>query len=202
MGLTHTHIVCEYVYFGLHQSRWVLFHSLCLAVYMMNNVHMWKNHPVLDGELSWKEAGGPPKAKMTAQSSEYGPVDGGMTFELCAGIVDKSLPLEQIVHEEILEETGYNVPLKNIEYITMYNSSVGVSGTTQWLYYAEVTDGMLMEKGGGCEEDQEMIEVIYIPLKDIDKFVFDSTKPKTSGLCFAFFWFNRYKEPHLNKTMK
>jgi UDP-sugar diphosphatase len=38
-----------------------------------------------------------------------------MTIELCAGIVDKDLPLAEIVKEEIEEECGYAVPLESIE---------------------------------------------------------------------------------------
>ena len=173
-----------------------------LAVYMMNNAHIWKDHPVLDGTLSWKKSDGPPEAKKKSESDIYGPAEEGLTYELCAGIIDKSLKLEQVVQEEILEETGYDVPLDKIEYVTMYNSSVGVSGTKQWLYFAEVTDDMQTGKGGGSEEDHEMIEVVYIPLEESERFVFDTTKPKTTGLCFSFFWFNQYKKPYLNRINK
>jgi len=36
----------------------------------------------------------------------------GLTIELCAGIVDKNLSLEQIAKEEIEEECGYEVALE------------------------------------------------------------------------------------------
>lgn len=42
----------------------------------------------------------------------------GITHELCAGIVDKSLPPEEIAREEVLEECGYNVPIENMTRIT------------------------------------------------------------------------------------
>lgn len=36
------------------------------------------------------------------------------TFEMCAGICDKNKPLEETIKEEILEECGYAVDLKDI----------------------------------------------------------------------------------------
>nr|CAD7573906.1 unnamed protein product [Timema californicum] len=44
----------------------------------------------------------------------------GITIELCAGIVDKELPLEEIASIEILEECGYDVPASKLETITTY----------------------------------------------------------------------------------
>ena len=44
----------------------------------------------------------------------------GITTELCAGIVDKNLSLQEIVQEEIMEECGYKVPLDNIERVVSY----------------------------------------------------------------------------------
>ena len=46
------------------------------------------------------------------------PVDSGVTYELCAGIVDKDLPLDAIAQEEVLEETGYSVPVAQLERVT------------------------------------------------------------------------------------
>uniref|UniRef100_A0A914UKE2 Nudix hydrolase domain-containing protein n=1 Tax=Plectus sambesii TaxID=2011161 RepID=A0A914UKE2_9BILA len=51
--------------------------------------------------------------------SKY-PSELGVTHELCAGIVDKSKSLVEIMHEEILEECGYNCPLENICKITSF----------------------------------------------------------------------------------
>ena len=49
------------------------------------------------------------EAEATPSSSSdrmFGPGSDGVTYELCAGIVDKQIPLEQIAREEVLEETG------------------------------------------------------------------------------------------------
>ena len=42
----------------------------------------------------------------------------GLTYELCAGIVDKECSWEEIAQAEMLEECGYDVPLSAIEEIT------------------------------------------------------------------------------------
>ncbi len=43
----------------------------------------------------------------------------GVTYEMCAGIVDKEgATLKEIAQAEILEECGYDVPIENIEKIT------------------------------------------------------------------------------------
>ena len=42
------------------------------------------------------------------------------TYELCAGLVDKNMTLEEIVSEEIDEECGYKVDKKDIKKITSF----------------------------------------------------------------------------------
>lgn len=116
----------------------------------------------------------------------------GFTYELCAGIVDKDLNLLHIAKEEILEECGYDVPEERIEKITSFYTSVGFSGGKQSLFYTEIDDSMKVNNGGGIE--QEMIEVVYLPLEEAKCFIMDESKAKTPGLMFAFLWFleNRY----------
>lgn len=56
----------------------------------------------------------PPKdRKGTIDTVKY-PPDLGFTVEFCAGIVDKNKPLDVIAKEEVLEETGYDVPVENM----------------------------------------------------------------------------------------
>ena len=51
--------------------------------------------------------------------SEKAPGRLGVTYEMCAGIVDKDCSVEQIAKEEVLEECGYDVPLRHLEKITV-----------------------------------------------------------------------------------
>ena len=113
----------------------------------------------------------------------------GLTVELCAGIVDKDLSLEQIAREEIEEECGYAVPLEKIEKITSFYTSVGFAGSSQTLYYAEVDESMKVSEGGGV--DAEEIEVISLPVKEAKAMIFDESIAKTPGLMFAFMWWEQ-----------
>jgi len=111
----------------------------------------------------------------------------GHMHELCAGIIDKSVSNVQIAKEEILEECGYDVPVEKLDYITTFYTSVGISGASQILYYAELDDSMQIDEGGGLQEED--IEVIYVPTKDAKKFMFDESYKKTPGMMMAFYWF-------------
>lgn len=112
--------------------------------------------------------------------------DNGMTVELCAGIVDKELSLEEIAVEEIEEECGYALPLEKIERITAFHTSVGFAGSKQILYYAEVSEDMKVSEGGGV--DHEDIEVVYLPVAEAKRLIYDESIAKTPGLMFAFMW--------------
>lgn len=116
--------------------------------------------------------------------------ENGMTVELCAGIVDKELSLEQIAKEEIDEECGYDVPLEKIERITSFHTSVGFAGSKQTLYYTQVNESMKVSEGGGI--DHEDIEVVYLPVSEANALIYDESIAKTPGLMFAFtWWFDR-----------
>ncbi|XP_053883691.1 uridine diphosphate glucose pyrophosphatase NUDT14 isoform X1 [Malaclemys terrapin pileata] len=118
------------------------------------------------------------------------PATEGVTYELCAGLVDKpGLSLEEIACNEVLEECGYDIPITNLKRITSYRSGVGVTGSKQTLFYAEVTDQMKTGEGGGQPEEGELIEVVEVPLQDSMKFAFDEHFPKTMGVIFSFMWF-------------
>ena len=117
--------------------------------------------------------------------------DNGMTIELCAGIVDKDLSLAEIAKEEIEEECGYDIPLQNIERITAFHTSVGFAGSKQTLYFTQVDESMKVSEGGGV--DHEQIEVIYLPIDEAQKLIYDESIAKTPGLMFAFmWWFEHY----------
>lgn len=111
----------------------------------------------------------------------------GMMYELCAGIVDKDASNAQIAKEEILEECGYDVPLQDLEKISSFYTSVGISGTHQTIYYATCRESMKVDEGGGLAEED--IEVIYLPLAQAKQFMFDETFQKTTGVMMAIYWF-------------
>jgi UDP-sugar diphosphatase len=110
-----------------------------------------------------------------------------VTYELCAGIIDKDLSLSQILKEEIDEECGYDVQLQDITKITSFFTNVGVSGAKQYMYFATIDDSIKIHSGGGIND--EYIELEYISVDNAKKFIFDETKAKTPGIMFAFYWF-------------
>jgi UDP-sugar diphosphatase len=110
----------------------------------------------------------------------------GLTIELCAGIIDKEIPLLEIAKEEIEEECGFSVASENIERVTAFHTSVGFAGSKQTLYYAEVDESMKVSEGGGIDDEQ--IEVIYLPVSRAKEFIYDESIAKTPGLMFAFMW--------------
>jgi UDP-sugar diphosphatase len=111
----------------------------------------------------------------------------GMSIELCAGIVDKEMSLQQIAQEEIEEECGYVVTLDNVKKLTSFYTSVGFAGSRQTLYYTEVDASMKVSEGGGV--DGELIEVITLPVKEAKSMMYDENIAKTPGLMFAFMWY-------------
>ncbi|XP_053264871.1 uridine diphosphate glucose pyrophosphatase NUDT14 isoform X1 [Podarcis raffonei] len=126
------------------------------------------------------------------------PASTGVTYELCAGIVDKpELSLEETACMEVLEECGYEIPTASLKKITSCRSGVGVSGSKQTLFYAEVTDEMKAGEGGGQPQEGELIEVVEIPLQDCMNFAFDEALPKTMGFIFSFMWFQTNVVPKL-----
>jgi len=122
----------------------------------------------------------------------------GYMHELCAGIVDKKLTDIEIAREEVLEECGFDIPLKSLEKISTFYTSVGISGASQTLYYAQIDKSMKVSEGGGLDEEE--IELIYIPITQAKEFLFDENYKKTPGMMMAFYWFfdNQERLKNLN----
>ncbi|XP_072031102.1 uridine diphosphate glucose pyrophosphatase NUDT14-like [Amphiura filiformis] len=121
----------------------------------------------------------------------------GMTYELCAGLVDKDKSLPEMARDEVLEECGYDVPVEKFEMITCARGGVGLTGSNQTYFYAEVTDAMKVSAGGGLVEEGEMIEVYELTLTSAPALMWDETKNKPVGVIFAFMWFFQNKRPGL-----
>uniref|UniRef100_A0A3P8UQN8 Uridine diphosphate glucose pyrophosphatase NUDT14 n=1 Tax=Cynoglossus semilaevis TaxID=244447 RepID=A0A3P8UQN8_CYNSE len=129
-------------------------------------------------------------------SSPWPPASTGVTYELCAGLVDKpDLSLEEIARQEVLEECGYDVPVSKLRKITSYRSGVGISGAKQTMFYAEVSDDTRVSAGGGEPREGELIEVIKVPLHEAMTFAYNDSIPKTMGVIFGFIWFHNNMSP-------
>ena len=122
------------------------------------------------------------------------PFSEGVTYELCAGIVDKNVSLRTLIKQEILEECAYDVPEENLQEIASFHSVVGCVGALQTCFFVEVTDEMCVNKGEGNLREGGRIEVFHLPLAKSREFLFDTTKHKPAGVMFAFMWyFNKFQ---------
>ncbi|KAG7222654.1 hypothetical protein INR49_026263, partial [Caranx melampygus] len=129
-------------------------------------------------------------------SSQWPPASAGVTYELCAGLVDKpDLSLEEIARQEVLEECGYDVPASKLKRITSYRSGVGVTGAKQTMFYAEVSDDNCVSAGGGEPQEGELIEVVKVPLHEAMTFAYNERIQKTMGVIFSFIWFHNNMSP-------
>lgn len=96
----------------------------------------------------------------------------GVVIECCAGLIDKypDMPhnerIKQIAIEEVIEETGYR-PI-SIKFLRSYYTSVGSSGNTCNMFYAEVNDSTYV---GQQLEPTEDIEVLNVPYNRLPLFL-------------------------------
>lgn len=109
------------------------------------------------------------------------------THELCAGIIDKDLPLEEIAREEVFEECGYDIAVDKIHRISSFFTNVGITGNRQHLYFAILEDSQKAHEGGGIHNEEIVLE--YIHVSEARTFLYDERYAKTPGLMFAFYWF-------------
>ncbi|TKX30447.1 NUDIX domain-containing protein [Campylobacter estrildidarum] len=111
----------------------------------------------------------------------------GYTIELCSGLVDKNLSIEQIAKEECIEELGY-AP-KHLEKIKDFYTGFGSGVSKQSLYFAEIDKSDKVSNGGGIEDEQ--IETIYVKISEYEKF--SRNIIHNSLLDFAYLWFLKEK---------
>nr|CAD2165355.1 unnamed protein product [Meloidogyne enterolobii] len=121
--------------------------------------------------------------------SKY-PIELGETLELCAGLIDKpgTSTLDHI-HQEIMEECGYNVPTDLIQPIKRYVTGVSTSGSTQHLFYAEINESMRVSDGGGNPSEGEFIKKVFMKPEEAAKFRSDiNIAIAPPSLLFALTW--------------
>jgi ADP-ribose pyrophosphatase len=87
----------------------------------------------------------------------------GWILETVAGMIDGDETQEAAVIRETREETGYQI--RNPKLISQFFSSPGGTSERIFLYFAEVHDSDLVEKGGGI--DDEDLKVVHMSLDDL-----------------------------------
>jgi UDP-sugar diphosphatase len=135
-----------------------------------------------------------------SKSSPAPSLESAFVFELCAGLVDKpGLSLSEIASEEVMEETGYSVPATELRQVTSFLTSVGLSGSRQTIFAANIDEECLCcpsisssssaaAGGGGLASHGEAIDVVALPVSSVDDFLIDETVPKSAGLMFSLLW--------------
>lgn len=126
----------------------------------------------------------------------------GYTMELCAGLADKDGKTPQeVMREEIIEETGYDVPLESIKFISSFRGSTGLSGTLMNLFFTEVTDDQRVAPGGGVYD--EAIEVMELDIEEVRKAIYcrdeDAPYSRPPAMLFGTTWFLNEYLPKLPK---
>lgn len=81
--------------------------------------------------------------------------------------------------------------------VSIHRSGVGLMGSNQTMFYAEVTNAQRGGAGGGLAEEGELIEVVHLPLGDAQAFAGDPDIPKTLGVIFGISWFFSCVAPDL-----
>ena len=134
------------------------------------------------------------------------PLEAGLTFELCAGILDKDgASLEQTAAEEVAEECGFRVDPSDLRKIASYHSAIGISGARHTVFAVSVDDSNALGKdgaaggggagggggGGGVASDGEAIETLALPLDSFDAFCADDSLAKSAGLVFGLGWLEK-----------
>ena len=138
------------------------------------------------------------------------PASLGYTLEVCAGIVDKAISLSEIAVEEIYEECGFKIGAEKLEYIIQFrwllpgqfekkktfikkivtfSSGVGISGDVQTLYYAEVSEDLRVNSGGGNAEEGEEIELVEMSIQEVEDYLSQPSVSSPGSFLFALQWF-------------
>jgi ADP-ribose pyrophosphatase len=96
---------------------------------------------------------------------QFRPPMGREVFELPAGLVEPGESMEVAARRELIEETGWSAG--KIEFLTEGPLSTGAS--TEALRAYLCTDLERVEKNGG--DDNEIIEVIEVPIRQVQEFL-------------------------------
>lgn len=122
-----------------------------------------------------------------AEGSEAPPLHAGLTYELCAGILDKDKSPAETASEEVAEECGFHVLPTSLERVSSHASAIGTQGAPHTIYAATVTSKDAIDGGGGGV-DGEAIEVLALPISSIDAFISDDAITRSAGLMFGLLW--------------
>ena len=116
----------------------------------------------------------------------------GYMYELCAGLCDKdNKNIEEIALQELEEECGYRVSSERIQQIAQFYNSVGMNGAIQYLFFTKVSQKDRISEGGGNKDENENIDLIFVPENLIFEFLNDNNCPKSQSLAYSILWYKQ-----------
>ncbi|XP_074593752.1 uridine diphosphate glucose pyrophosphatase NUDT14-like [Brevipalpus obovatus] len=126
----------------------------------------------------------------------------GYSIELCAGIIDKEgKNAAEIAKEEVLEETGYDIPTSSLQFVTSSRSGIGVQAAVHSIFFATVCDKQKTSRGGGI--DDERIEVIELSIEESRKLLWakeeEAINARPASMLCGIAWFMYEKYPSIKK---
>lgn len=92
-------------------------------------------------------------------------------LEIAAGLIDAGEPPETAARREAMEEVG--IDLKKLEPLGAFYASPGVSTELMHLFLAPFTSADRVSEGGGAEDENENIEIVEVPLADVEAMLSD-----------------------------
>lgn len=93
----------------------------------------------------------------------------GMSIEACAGAIDNNDNALETIIRETEEEVGYKIT--NAKQVLSAYTSPGALTEKMYLFVAEYSDAMKINEGGGVDSEDEEIEVIELPFKQVIEMV-------------------------------
>ncbi len=94
----------------------------------------------------------------------------GMMIEVCAGLLDGLSP-EECIKKEVLEETGYLIPV--VDQVMVTYMCPGSVTQKLYLFLGEFDETMKIDSGGGAADETENIEVLEYNFEDALGMVFN-----------------------------
>ena len=96
----------------------------------------------------------------------------GWTTELAAGLLDPGETPEQALAREIHEELGFDI--RKFEHLDTFFSSPGIISERIYMYLVTVSNADRVNDGGGADEEHEDIQILEVPIQQLDQFLADN----------------------------
>lgn len=97
-------------------------------------------------------------------------IDDGYILEVPAGLLDNEAPIIAM-QRELIEETGYQC--NNLTMVTTVFASPGAHLEQIHLYKGIVADSDRISQGGSIASEQEEIEIVHVPAKEVTAMIAD-----------------------------